>query len=86
MSTEPSAPSTPTPILPCAAPWRAEGRAGKARQLGFEPLALAKAMAASGSGGRVLGMSHHLLRAGRIVREWTVFDEFALMKRLFAPD
>jgi predicted ester cyclase len=31
-------------------------------------------------------MSHHLLRAGRIVREWTVFDEFALMKRLFAPD
>lgn len=35
---------------------------------------------------RLMGMSHHLLHAGRIVREWTVFDEFALMKRLFAPD
>lgn len=34
----------------------------------------------------ILGMSHHLVRAGQIVQEWTVFDEFAVLKRLFTSD
>ncbi len=31
----------------------------------------------------ILGMSHHLVRDGRIVQEWTVYDEFALLKKIF---
>lgn len=34
---------------------------------------------------RILGMSHHLIRDGKFVNEWTVFDEFALLKQLLAP-
>jgi predicted ester cyclase len=28
--------------------------------------------------------SHHVIKNGRIVQEWTLFDEFALLKQLFA--
>jgi hypothetical protein len=28
-------------------------------------------------------MSHHIIRDGRIVQEWTVFDEFVLLKQLY---
>ena len=34
---------------------------------------------------RLLGITHHLLRGGRFVQEWTAFDEFALLKQLYAP-
>lgn len=34
---------------------------------------------------RILGMSHHLIERGQFVKEWTVFDEFALLKQLLAP-
>ncbi len=33
---------------------------------------------------RLIGMSHHLIQNGKISYEWTVFDEFALLKQLFA--
>ena len=29
-------------------------------------------------------ISHHIIRQGRVVQEWTVFDEFALLKQLHA--
>jgi predicted ester cyclase len=32
----------------------------------------------------LLGISHHLVKDGKIVEEWTYFDEMALMKQLFA--
>ncbi|MDJ0929410.1 MAG: ester cyclase, partial [Gammaproteobacteria bacterium] len=32
---------------------------------------------------QVLGISQFLLRAGRIVEEWTLFDELALLKQIF---
>jgi len=31
----------------------------------------------------ILGMSHYLVRDGKIAQEWTVFDEFALLKQIF---
>jgi len=31
----------------------------------------------------IMGVSHHLVKDGRIVQEWTVFDEFALLKCIF---
>lgn len=31
------------------------------------------------------GISHHLVKDGRFVREWTVFDEFALLKQIAPP-
>jgi predicted ester cyclase len=31
----------------------------------------------------ILGISHHLVENGRFVQEWTVFDEFALLKQLY---
>jgi predicted ester cyclase len=34
---------------------------------------------------RLLGITHQLIRDGKFVREWTVFDEFALLKQLYAP-
>ncbi|MBS1252035.1 MAG: hypothetical protein MAG451_01071 [Anaerolineales bacterium] len=34
---------------------------------------------------RVMGMSHHLVQNGKFVQEWTLFDEFALLKQLYAP-
>lgn len=35
---------------------------------------------------QLIGISHHEIVAGRFVREWTVFDEFALLKQLYRPD
>lgn len=34
---------------------------------------------------RLLGMTHTWLRGGKVVREWTVFDEYALLRQLHAP-
>jgi predicted ester cyclase len=34
---------------------------------------------------RLMGITHQLIQAGKFVREWTVFDEFALLKQLYAP-
>lgn len=31
---------------------------------------------------RIMGISHHLVENGKFVQEWTVFDEFALLKQL----
>ncbi|AWN22520.1 hypothetical protein DKM44_04105 [Deinococcus irradiatisoli] len=33
----------------------------------------------------LLGITHHFIQGGRIQREWTVFDEFALLRQLYAP-
>jgi predicted ester cyclase len=33
----------------------------------------------------ILGVSHHLIKDGRIQQEWTLFDEFALLKQLHRP-
>ena len=35
---------------------------------------------------RILGFSHHLVVDRRIVAEWTIFDEFALLKQIYAKD
>ncbi len=32
---------------------------------------------------RIWGLTHHVIRDGRIVEEWTFFNELALLKRLF---
>ncbi len=34
---------------------------------------------------RVLGFSHHLVQGGRITAEWTVYDEFSILKQVHAP-
>ncbi|RME80437.1 MAG: hypothetical protein D6775_16215 [Caldilineae bacterium] len=34
----------------------------------------------------ILGISHHLVADGCIQQEWTVYDEFALLKRLYRPE
>lgn len=39
----------------------------------------------SGRPMRLLGMTHMWLRGGQVVREWTVFDEYALLRLLHAP-
>ena len=31
----------------------------------------------------LMGMSHHVVRQGKVVQEWTIFDEFALLKQLY---
>ncbi|MCS6835313.1 MAG: ester cyclase [Anaerolineae bacterium] len=33
----------------------------------------------------ILGVSHHLIQDGKIQQEWTLFDEFALLKQLHRP-
>ncbi|MEL7234988.1 MAG: ester cyclase, partial [Chloroflexota bacterium] len=33
----------------------------------------------------IMGMSHHLIHEGKIQREWTVFDEFVLLKQIHRP-
>ncbi len=33
----------------------------------------------------IIGVTHQLVQNGRITREWTLFDEFALLKQLYAP-
>lgn len=35
---------------------------------------------------RVMGISHHLVRDGKFVQEWTLFDEFALLKQIYTPN
>ncbi len=34
---------------------------------------------------QILGISHHTIKDGKIQNEWTVFDEFALLKQIYAP-
>ncbi len=34
----------------------------------------------------IMGISHHQVREGRFVEEWSVFDEIALLKQLHTPD
>lgn len=34
---------------------------------------------------RLIGITHQLIQGGRFVREWTSFDEFALLKQFYAP-
>lgn len=34
----------------------------------------------------ILGISHHLIEDGKIQREWTLFDEFELLKQIHRPD
>jgi len=33
----------------------------------------------------ILGVSHHLIQNGKIQREWTLFDEFELLKQIHRP-
>ena len=33
---------------------------------------------------RIIGVSHHLIKDGRVQSEWTIFDEFALLKQIVA--
>ncbi len=35
---------------------------------------------------RLMGITHQHIQAGKFVREWTAFDEFALLKQLYTPD
>ena len=35
---------------------------------------------------RVMGISHHRVEDAKIVEEWMIFDEFALLKQLYAPE
>jgi len=32
----------------------------------------------------IIGVSHHIIKNGKICQEWTIFDEFALLKQLYA--
>lgn len=40
----------------------------------------------SGRRVRLMGISHHTVQNGKFVKEHTVFDEFALLKQIYAPD
>ena len=33
----------------------------------------------------LLGITHHEVREGKFVKEWMVYDEFALLKQLYRP-
>lgn len=35
---------------------------------------------------RIMGISHHIVENGKFIQEWTLFDEFALLKQLYRPD
>ncbi len=35
---------------------------------------------------RIMGVSHHLIDNGKFIQEWTLFDEFALLKQLYKLD
>ncbi|NWF71061.1 MAG: ester cyclase [Chloroflexi bacterium] len=39
----------------------------------------------SGKRIHILGVSHHLIKDDRIQKEWTLFDEFALLKQIHSP-
>ena len=32
------------------------------------------------------GISHYQIKNGRFLREWSIFDEFALLKQIATPD
>ena len=34
---------------------------------------------------RIMGITHHLIKDGRFVEEWTEFSEFSLIKQLLLP-
>lgn len=34
---------------------------------------------------RIMGISHHIVENGRFVQEWTLFDEFSLLKQIYRP-
>jgi predicted ester cyclase len=34
---------------------------------------------------RLIGVTHHHIQDGRFVKEWTILDEFALLKQIYAP-
>lgn len=34
----------------------------------------------------IIGVSHHLIQDGKIQREWTLFDEFELLKQIHRPE
>jgi hypothetical protein len=34
----------------------------------------------------MLGISHYVVKDGKFVKEWTAFDEFALLKQIYAPE
>ncbi len=34
---------------------------------------------------RIMGMTHNLIQDGKFIQEWTIFDEFALLKQIYAP-
>ena len=40
----------------------------------------------SGKRIRIMGISHHVVKDAKVVEEWMVFDEFALLKQLYAPE
>jgi len=31
-----------------------------------------------------MGMTHHIIKDGKFTEEWTIFDEFALLKQIYA--
>ncbi|MDX1522663.1 MAG: ester cyclase [Anaerolineae bacterium] len=35
---------------------------------------------------RLMGITHHEIQNGQFIREWSLFDEFALLKQLYAPE
>ncbi len=35
---------------------------------------------------RTIGFTHHLVQDGRITAEWTVYDEFSILKQIHTPD
>jgi len=39
----------------------------------------------TGSQFKIMGISHHIVENGAFVQEWTVFDEFSLLKQLYRP-
>ncbi len=40
----------------------------------------------SGKRIRLIGVTHQHIQDGKVAREWTIFDEFALLKQLYAPE
>jgi predicted ester cyclase len=41
---------------------------------------------ATGKRINIIGVTQQLVQNERITREWTLFDEFALLKQLYTPD
>ena len=35
---------------------------------------------------KIVGISHHIVENNKFIQEWTVFDEFSLLKQLYRPD